>query len=114
MPVWGVWHDACLWFSSSLRSRKARNLLADPRFVLTTDDALEPVVVEGRAERVTDLGAIAGMLDVLNRKYQTSYDLGFLDPALNACFRVRPTWAFGLVESDFSGSLTRWRFPERS
>jgi general stress protein 26 len=110
MPVWGVWHDACLWFSSSVGSRKARNLRADPRCVVTTDDALEPVVVEGTAERVTDLAVIAAMLDVVNRKYQTSYDVGFLDPDVNACFRVRPIWAFGLIERDFSGSPTRWRF----
>ena len=54
MPVWGVWLDGRLWFSSGLRSRKARNLAADPRCTLTTDDARDPVVVEGTAERVTD------------------------------------------------------------
>ena len=30
MPVWGVWLDGRLWFSSGLRSRKARNLAATP------------------------------------------------------------------------------------
>ena len=109
MPVWGVWHDGCLWFSSSLRSRKARNLLADPRCAVTTDNALEPVVVEGAADRVTDLAPIAGMLDVLNAKYETRYGVDFLDPAVNATFRVRPTWAFGLREDDFAGSPTRWQ-----
>src|ERR687885_452744 len=32
MPVWGVWHQRSLWFSSSRGSRKARNLAADPRW----------------------------------------------------------------------------------
>src|SRR5690348_7591741 len=31
MPVWAVWLDDRLWFSSSLGSRKIRNLTADPR-----------------------------------------------------------------------------------
>ena len=56
MPVWAVWLDGALWFSSAPTSRKARNLERDPRCVLTTDDALEPVVLEGRVERVVDLG----------------------------------------------------------
>jgi len=33
-PVWAVWFDDALWFSCGPRSRKARNLLADPRCVL--------------------------------------------------------------------------------
>ncbi|MGH9224420.1 MAG: pyridoxamine 5'-phosphate oxidase family protein [Acidimicrobiales bacterium] len=110
MPVWGVWRDGCVWWSSSLRSRKARNVEADGRCAVTTDDAQEPVVVEGIAERTTDVAEIGAMLDATNRKYDTSYDISFLDPAVNACFRVRPSWAFGLVEADFGGSPTRWRF----
>src|SRR5262249_45372309 len=51
MPGWGVWLQDALWFSSSPGSRKTRNLEADPRCVATTDDALNPVVVEGTATR---------------------------------------------------------------
>ena len=36
MPVWGVWLDGALWWSSGLRSRKARNLARDPRCTVTT------------------------------------------------------------------------------
>src|SRR3954471_19860601 len=52
MPVWGVWLGGRLWFSSALSSRKARNLAADPRCTVTTDDAQNPVVVDGVAERL--------------------------------------------------------------
>jgi pyridoxamine 5'-phosphate oxidase-like protein len=31
MPVWGMWDDSTLWFSSAEGSRKVRNLAADPR-----------------------------------------------------------------------------------
>ena len=51
MPVWAVWHEGGLWFSSSNGSRKARNLARDPRCSLSTDNPLEPVVAHGRAER---------------------------------------------------------------
>jgi PPOX class probable F420-dependent enzyme len=110
MPVWAVWHDDALWFSSSLSSRKARNLRADPRCAVGTDDAQEPVVLEGRADVLVEAGDLAAFIDAVNAKYGTDYGVDFLDPAVNACFRVRPTWAFGLASSDFAGSPTRWRF----
>jgi hypothetical protein len=110
MPVWGLWHERSLWFSSSLGSRKAHNLLHDPRCVVTTEDALDPVVVEGRAEHVTDLEELRTMLALENAKYGTSYGMETLDPTVNAAFRVRPLWAFGLRHDDFSGSPTRWDF----
>ena len=70
MPVWGVWHEAAFWFSSSRGSRKVRNLAADPRCVVTTENAVEPVVIEGTAEVVTDPGALARMLALENAKYR--------------------------------------------
>src|SRR5215218_1904364 len=66
MPVWGVWLDGRLWFSSGLQSRKARNLAADRRCTVTTDDARLPVVVEGTAERLTDAGAIGSFVAAVN------------------------------------------------
>ena len=111
MPVWGVWLEGALWFSSSLGSRKARNLAADPRCAATTDNAQEPVVIEGAVERVTDGEEIAAMVASVNAKYAVSYGVDFYDPAVNATFRLAPSWAFGLVEADFTGSPTRWRFP---
>jgi PPOX class probable F420-dependent enzyme len=110
MPVWGVWGDNRLWFSSSLRSRKIHNLTAEPRCVVTTEDATDPVVIEGTAEVVTDMKAIKDFLDWTNEKYETSYSVEFLDPAVNATVAVRPRWVFGLRQDDFSGSPTRWVF----
>jgi hypothetical protein len=34
--------------------------------------------------------------------------------AVNATVRIGVTWAFGLMEADFTGSLTRWRFDPES
>ena len=50
------------------------------------------------------------MLELENIKYSTSYGIEMLDPQLNASFRVRPIWAFGLQAGDFTGSPTRWDF----
>src|SRR6059058_2106945 len=69
MPVWGLWLDGRVWFSSGLASRKARNLAADPRCAVTTDDARDPVVVQGTAERRTDAAAIEAFVAAVNAKY---------------------------------------------
>ncbi len=110
MPVWGLWLDETLWFSSSRGSRKSRNLRAEPRCTVTTDDARSPVIVEGVAELVNDDGQLAAILDAENRKYGTGYGIEMLDPAVNACFRVWPRQVFALLDADFTGSPTRWTF----
>lgn len=114
MPVWGVWDDDdTLLFTSAGRSRKVRNLLADPRCVVTTEDPQEPVIVEGVAETVTDAAVLRRTIGAINAKYASALTVDFLDPAVNATVRVRPVWAFGLRHDDFTGSPTRWRFGGR-
>jgi nitroimidazol reductase NimA-like FMN-containing flavoprotein (pyridoxamine 5'-phosphate oxidase superfamily) len=110
MPVWGVWHERSLWFSSGNGSRKARNLASNPRCAVSTDNPAEPVVVEGTAERVADLDAIAAFARLIDVKYSTSYGPDFYDPAVNSTFRVQPLSVFGLTQDDFAGSPTRWLF----
>ncbi len=112
MPVWGIWLDGAVWFSSGLRSRKARNLAADPRCTVTTDDARNPVVVEGRAERLVDAGAIEAFVDAVNAKYDAAVTVEFQDPDVNGTFWLRPSLVFALSGDDFTGSPTRWRFAE--
>jgi general stress protein 26 len=110
MPVWGMWNEGALWFSSSNGSRKARNLMANPRCSIAIEDAEDPVVLEGVATHVTDAESLAKLLAWENAKYQTDYSIETLDPAVNACFRVAPTWVFGIKKGDFTGSPTRWDF----
>ena len=110
MPVWAIWHAGALWFSSSRGSRKARNLAHDPRCSLTTEDPQNPVVVSGQAELLTAATDLQTLLDIENAKYETSYGLDMVDPEHNSAYRVRPEWAFGLREEEFTGSPTRWTF----
>lgn len=107
MPVWGVWDGEVLWFSSGRRSRKARNLAADPRCVVTTEDPNEPVVIEGSADVAQGREAITGVADLMNAKYG-GITVEFL--AAHATIRVRPRWAFAIAHDDFTGSPTRWVF----
>jgi hypothetical protein len=114
MPVWGIWHEETFWFSSSKPSRKSKNLSADPRCVVTTEDADNPVVVEGIAELIAGPNDLATLLALENAKYSTDYGIEMLDPVANSAFRVSPLWVFGLQAGDFTGSPTRWDFAPES
>lgn len=60
---------------------------------MTTDNPLEPVVVDGTAERVADADARRRFLGLLNATYGTDYPIGFLDPDVNGtCSPTR--WVF--------------------
>ena len=106
----GVWLAGAVWFCTGGRSRKARNLAADPRCVVATEDALDPVVVEGSARIRREEGELTRFLEVYNAKYATQIGRDFLDPDVNVTVEVRPERAFGLLHDDFTGSPTRWTF----
>jgi Pyridoxamine 5'-phosphate oxidase len=108
MPVWGVWYELAAWFSSSGDSRKTRNIAADPRAVITNDNPLQPVVVEGLVERIFGDDAVETFTRLVNTKYDTDYSVSFF--ADNALFRLQPHWVFSLDDADFTGSPTRWVF----
>ncbi len=111
MPVWAMWDDSMLWFSSSVGSRKTKNLRADPNCVITTD-ASDPVIIEGQASAVTEPARLQRVIDLMNAKYATHIEVGFLDPSVNVTFGVRPHRVFGMRDADFQGSPTRWIFED--
>lgn len=106
--VWGVWVDGAFHFSTGGRSRKARNLAADPRCVVSPEHAEESVVVEGVAERVAGHGELSKLMGCVSPQVW----LGAPGPGPNPVFAVHPRVVFGIIEHDpeFSGSATRWVF----
>jgi general stress protein 26 len=106
--VWGIWLDGAFWFSTGARSRKARNLAAEPRCVVAPQDAAESVVLEGTAERVGDPERIARA----QAAYSGKYGSGFPDAGQDPLFAVSPRRVVGLTEHDpgLSASATRWSF----
>lgn len=107
MPVWGVWLDGALYFSTAAGSTKARNIGRDHRCTVTTEYAGEAVIVEGVAEIVSDRDVLARFKAAYDPKY--SWDM---DPQSGPIYAVRPTVAFGFTETpgNFTKTATRWRF----
>lgn len=111
MLVWGIWWQDAFWFSTGPRTRKAKNIAADPHCVIGTEKADEAVVLEGVAEEINDRSIRKQIIELYNRKY--GGDVGPLLESSGGCvFRVKPQVAFGQDEhaADFTQSATRWRF----
>lgn len=109
MPIWGVFLDQRLWFSSGPQSRKVANLRLNPAVAVTTDAAFSPVIVEGDAEEVDGRGAVERFAAAMGAKYRTEEGVEFY--ATNATFAVTPAKVIGIDGADFIGSPTRWTFP---
>ena len=110
MPVWGVYLDGHVWFSTGSNSRKATNVAFNPAVVVSTDDPFTPVIVEGDAREVVDRGDIAVFAAAMDAKYDSEDGVDFY--AANLTFAIAPKRVFGIDGNDFTGSPTRWTFPD--
>jgi pyridoxamine 5'-phosphate oxidase-like protein len=77
-PLVGLWSDDAFVFCTGPEEQKARNLAHGQDVAVTTGtntwkSGLD-VVVEGRAERVTDVGDITALADVYREKYRGDWD----------------------------------------
>ena len=108
MPVWAVFIDDRVWFSSGPRSRKVANIRRSPAVVITTDDAASPVIAEGEAHEATDPRLLTRFATAMDSKYRTEYGVEFY--RANATFSVHLAKVIGIDGLDFAGSATRWTF----
>jgi len=105
MPVWAVWIDEGLCFSTGVTSVKARNLAANSRCVVTTENADHAVILEGVARAIEQPEFVrAGEL------YAVKYPPYKLDPNLGPIFVVEPRIVFGMIENEMVDTATRWVF----
>ena len=120
LPLWGVWLPEIerFWCSCSPSARKARNIAENPQCVVTVDDTVECVSLEGRA-RLVDVVAESAAVDAAVGAYVTKYwDDAAVHAEMEASVRsntiieVTPERAFGIIEreEEFSQRATRWRW----
>jgi PPOX class probable F420-dependent enzyme len=107
VPVWGLWLDDALWFSTGRTTRKARNLAANPAVVVHLESGDETVIVEGRVEEVGDVSELVRFADAYEAKYAIRpSDNGSGGPV----YCVRPERAYSWLEADYPNTATRWLF----
>jgi nitroimidazol reductase NimA-like FMN-containing flavoprotein (pyridoxamine 5'-phosphate oxidase superfamily) len=105
-PVWGIWLDNLLYFSTGEESRKGRNLARNPRVTAHPELDNEAVIIEGTAERITDRSKLRRVWNVYNAKYDWDVE-GY------PFYVLRPRVAYSFKE-DLPETATRWLFPKRS
>lgn len=105
VPVWGLWLEGELYFGGA--GRKGRNLRANPNVVVHLESADEVVIIEGVAERITELPTDRALRlqDISVRKYGAWSEPS---PDGEPTYLVRPHVAFGW--SSLPRDATRWRF----
>lgn len=108
-PVWGVWLEGRLYFGSSRGSRKGRNLIANPRVTVHLESGDEVVIIEGRAEQVTEVERLRQIGKVYGEKYPP-FSPDPLNEPQNLYIGVIPQVVLAWLEKDFPNTATRWNF----
>jgi hypothetical protein len=109
MPVWGLWLDDRVYFSTGRDSRKALNLAAHPYAAVHLESGDEAVIVEGTVAEVRGVSIVERLLGAYETKYGVRPDLNALKAAF---YVVQPKVVFGWLEPDFPESATRWRIED--
>ena len=117
--VSGYWVEGCYYFCGGPRSRKIRNLERDPRCALGVAVDGYDVVLEGRAERMTDQTGLERLAGVLAEGgWAATVDQGGFTYAVNAPSAGPPPWHVYqftpgdvyAVLTDEPGGATHWSF----
>jgi len=114
-----LWVDGKIYFVSGARTRKSRNLAANPRCVFSVSLTGIDLVIEGRAIRVTDRPTLLRLAkryadqgwpaSVSGAAFTAAYSAPSAGPPPWNLYVVKPRTAFGVATADPPGA-TRWRF----
>jgi hypothetical protein len=117
--VGALWVDGKIYFVSGSRTRKSRNLAANPRCAVSVSLTGIDLVFEGTAIRVADrptllrfakrYAAQGWPASVSGAAFTAEYSAPSAGPPPWNLYVVRPSTAFGVSTADPSGA-TRWRF----
>jgi PPOX class probable F420-dependent enzyme len=112
MPVWFWWDGRDVHFITQRSTQKARNLAHGPWVIVHAGDGDDAVILEGRADVVTDQDELVRIDAGYREKY---VDPGSGETATifnegDDCYRFRGehvmAWLYGTI-----GTRTDWRFP---
>jgi Pyridoxamine 5'-phosphate oxidase len=106
-PIWAVWSDAQLYFTTSPETATARNLAVRSDAVAHAESGSEVVILEGQAKRLPPDAVPADVVDAYEAKYGWR-----LDPsdAGMPYYALRPRVARTWLSSDIRATATRWEF----
>jgi len=117
--IGALWVDGKVYFTSGARTRKSRNLAADPRCVISVSLKDLDLVIEGEAVKVTDEATLARLAQryqaqgwparAANGALTAEYSAPSAGPPPWHLYAVTPTVATAVATAEPHGA-TRWRF----
>ncbi|HET6746378.1 MAG TPA: pyridoxamine 5'-phosphate oxidase family protein, partial [Candidatus Limnocylindria bacterium] len=131
MPFIGIWIDDAIYFVSSEETQKGRNLIGDPRCVISTSNTEAPsmdLIVEAEARKVEDAARLKEVVGVFTSKLKWPLEIQdgavigpnapTAGPPPYAVFEAKPIVVFGLpgmagmeqTDPDDRFTPTRWQF----
>jgi hypothetical protein len=106
VPVWGVWVDDVFYHGGGSRTRKGRNLAENPHMVMHLESGDEVVIMEGRAEILTEDNIDPSLAVRIDAEYQKKYDMKHGLPV----WRLHLTKVFAWHQ--YPNDVTRWEFKD--
>lgn len=104
VPVWGVFVDGVVVFSTDPRSLKARNIHRSPTITVHLESGDEVVIVEGLAELIK-------LTSSIDDAYNMKYKMRLSDfPGGATIYGVKPKVVLAWTEKEFVTNGTRWEF----
>jgi Pyridoxamine 5'-phosphate oxidase len=104
-PVWGLWLDGMLLFSTDPNGVTARNLAAGSPLVAHLESGDEVAILEGQVEHPDDPDLLARFADAYKAKYAIRVDITNRSTPVVA---LRPTKILSWEESNYPETATRW------
>ena len=110
-PVWGVWLEGSFYFDGSPRTRRGRNLAANPAVSVNLENGRDVVILEGEALQIID--PPQELAKKLAQTYTAKYrELGYAPEPdtwkTGGLYRLIIRLAFAWTE--FPQDTTRWVF----
>ncbi|MEW5872268.1 MAG: pyridoxamine 5'-phosphate oxidase family protein [Chloroflexota bacterium] len=111
MPVWGVFVEGSLYFDGSPRTRRGRNIAANPAVVVHLESGEDVVVLEGEAHEI--VGVERPLAEKLAAAYSAKYADRNYSPGpdtwqTGGLYRLTVHKAFAWTK--FPDNTTRWKF----
>jgi len=110
-PVSGAVLGDTLCLYSERRTRKARNLAADPRLVVHLESGDDVVIVLGTAEDLGNPAQVPDLVAALAAKYTRPADRQYLpdaDPDFDVVYAIKPRTAMLWQLPEYETSQRRW------
>ena len=106
-PLWAVWYDGGLYFTTTAETSTGKNLAAGSLAVAHTESGAEVVMLEGEATRLAPEDVPAIVVDAYEEKYDWRMDPA--DPDM-PYYVLRPRVARTWLAADVRSTATVWRF----